>query len=810
MSTHTYQIGKEDGNFASQTMVFRDGNQQWTAELPQGYDKTRDVAINDDTTLASFFERPIFTTAYSWAPGDPVFYVQIDPWSVFFAGSRVINRLNNFNLMTANLCVKILINGNPFYYGRLMSDYRVLPGLDVISDVSSGVRQLITASQRLHAYIDPASSEGVIMKLPFIYGRDTLNVTTSDWSKLGRLFIREVNALKHANGATAPVEISVSIWATDVKLSVPTTLNSSSIVNQSGDEYGKNAISNKASALSAMMGKASMAPVIGPYARATSDMISSLGDLAKMFGYSRPAIISDAMQMRAMPVGPMANTDRGDSVTKLTLDSKQELTIDPSTFGIKVDDELTLLNLVTKESYLTRFTWPIISGPGTHLWNSRVTCNLGSGSPGVTGYYMTPMQFASRPFAYWRGTIKFRFQIVASAYHRGRLRFVYDPNYVANLDANVAYTRIVDLENERDFTMEISWAHNLHYLPTGLLVSDVNLYSTTAFNTINDACNGVLGVYVLNNLTSPNSVANNDIQINVSVSMCDDADFAVPSNSSLDTYTFSPATTLFNTSIVDQGGNEPGEEDQSNAPEAHFTDEQVQHCFEPDATNLVYFGESVKSFRALLKRYNYLTSYRCPVAPGAQAYIVERDFPVWRGEFASAYTATSTAILYNYAKMTLLNYLAPAFVGYRGGLRSKYFISTSGSTGNMFAQIVRRNDKPARAVATFGVDIASDSKVAASYTNFDLGLTGVQAQIGGLNPSIEVEFPYYVPYRFDSTRGPLQNTLGGSSQSHVLYISGTPDNTASVHRFISVGEDFQLFLFQGVPPVYIRAQPTPG
>lgn len=310
-----YTYSTSDGAEKSQTTVFRDGAQQWEASIPIAHDSTRDVAMNDDSTLAEFFERPILLPTYTWAPGDPVFYQSFNPWNLFFNNPRVINRISNFALMSAKLHVKFMINGNPFYFGRLMADYQIMPTIDVMSDVSSGLGQLIPASQRLHIYLNPTTSEGGTLHLPFIYNKDVVDVTLADWGKLGNITIRELNQLKHANGATGSISINVSVWATDVKLSVPTSVNPNTIVNQSGDEYGDTKISDVATTIASAMTSIRDVPMIGSYARATSTMAMMLGNMAKAFGYSRPAIIADATQIRPMPIGPMANTDRGDPVT---------------------------------------------------------------------------------------------------------------------------------------------------------------------------------------------------------------------------------------------------------------------------------------------------------------------------------------------------------------------------------------------------------------------------------------------------------------------------------------------------------------
>jgi hypothetical protein len=138
---------------------------------------------------------------------------------------------------------------------------------------------------------------------------------------------------------------------------------------------------------------------------------------------------------------------------------------------------------------------------------------------------------AAMPFRYWTGTLKYRFQIVCSTFHKGRLKFVYEPNEVDAVEYNTNYMRIVDIAKEQDFTLDIGIGQEVnlltHHNPGADNVTEV--YSTTKY-TSNDVGNGVLSVYVVNELTTPNSTVNNDIEINMFISAGDDFEVFVPSN----------------------------------------------------------------------------------------------------------------------------------------------------------------------------------------------------------------------------------------------------------------------------------------
>lgn len=825
------------GPLSSQTVTFRDGEEQWTASIPRGHDVTRDVGITDDTTLAKFFERPVFTNSYLWTPGAGVFGQTFNPWSVFFNGSRVINRISNFNLMQAKLNVKFMINGNSFYYGRLMADYHVLPTFDQLSDVNAlDPLNLIAASQRLHVFLDPTTSLGGTLKLPFIWFQDTLNIPDADWASLGQVYLREINSLKHANADTSPIEIVVSIWAEDVKLSVPTVINPSTLVAQ--DEYGDSPISAMASTVADAAGMLSSIPMIGPYAKATSTIANAMGSMAKFFGFSRPIQIENSISVRPDLISSLALTDKEDACAKLTLDSKQELSVDPRIFGIQAADELVLSHIAQIPSYITTFTWPISGVTNNILWNTYVTPKC---VRTVTSrLYIPACTFASLPFKYWRGTMRYRFQIVASAFHKGRLRFVYDPGFVSGLESNVSITRIVDLANERDFTIDISWGNENHYLQHSSV--DQTNFNTAAIAVANrEFSNGVLGVYILNGLTAPSSLVNNDISINVFVSMCDDAEFAAPDSRDIDTITFAPLTggpapgfaalNIDESMLVEpaesvrraeseyfvdeselEAQDEVSEiEPDSNTPMNMDSTEKILKCLPPaDHTTDVYFGERVTSFRQVLKRYAYHTSYKFPTTTLSYWNLTQKNFPMYRGEVSTAITQKIGAIPYNFSQTTLLNYITPAYTGVRGSLRSKYLFFSDVPSVNSQSIITRNNTPETVTNSLSAIAATNPSSFASAQVNLNTPtLAGSHAVSLLQNPTIEVEFPYYTNRRFDAARSITLSSANSPDATHRIVTQFNATVHGGVARYISTGEDFQLFLFQGMPPYYKRANVAP-
>lgn len=817
-----------------QTLTFRDGMSQWISAIPNIFDRTRDVAMDNDVPLDKFFERPILVKTVNWDPAGVVkFYDSFNPWSLFFGNSRIINRINNYQLMRCKLKVKFVVNGNSFYYGRMICDYAVRPDQDTVSLYTTGttLNSLMGASQRLHIFIDPTESQGGILCLPYISDVNNMRIPNADWSVQGTVYMREMSKLKHASGSVNPVSISIYVWAEDVMLSVPTKENSSSIVAQCGciddsavtpeppkiagfieeefniepqtGEYSNGgALSKMMSSVAGAAGKLISYPVIGPYAKATSTIAGAAGSVAQLFGYSRPAQIENQMLIRRQFIGPLTNTDRGDTCVKLTVDSKQELSVDPRIMGIGGTDELQISYIASKESWFAQVPWAISDRVNKLLFTCWVTPNIVN-AVGLY-YHPTPSAFAVAPFKYWRGSMIYRFNIVASAYHRGRLLFVYAPNQqIGAGESQTQYSRIVDLSNERDFTMEVGWASERSFLETGG-PAQASIWATTPIGSSGNTMNGTLSVFVLNDLTSSSDTTNNDITINVFSRAADDLNVAAPLG------TFKDITYL--NTIAPQAGDEQETSPETNAPVKEDIEECVAKCLEIDNTFDVYFGEQITSFRQMLKRYMHHTSFAFTgLSASSTVAMNEFDFPIYRGYTSEGRESTTTTPA-NVCNTTLINYLAPAFVGYRGGIRAKYVARQGNvSQGGRFS-VFRNSDLWTPFVIVVGaLNVANQSIFKSNALAYGNLFEGGEVTDLSINPVLEVELPYYSNTRFGWARKLTSLTTNSIGKySHNVKVTSAAADNVYLDKYVSVGEDFTFLLFQGAPPYqYTPSIPVP-
>jgi hypothetical protein len=817
-------ILKIDGDVEQQNVKFSDQHDPYLYDVENAVDPTRKLMDTDDATLDNFFSRPIKIHEEEWSTSTTM-YFNINPWKLYFENPRVINRIANFNLLRSRLHVKIVINGNGFQYGRAIASYLPLAAYDTLSVNAALVPQdLVQASQQPHVFLNPTTSTGGDLVLPFFYHKNYLNIPNSDWNDMGELVVRSINSLKHANGASDLVTISVFAWAEDVSLSVLTSVDPSTIVPQSGRE-GKNEldeanekgiISGPATTVAKVADVLSDVPVISPFATSTSVVAKGVANVASALGYCRPPVTKDSEPFKPVSVSDLAISNNPESVRKLTVDVKQELTIDPRISGVGPADPLDIRSIASRESYLTTFDWTIGTSPETLLWNARVSpVQWAESGLEPNSFHFPACCVAAMPFEYWTGSIKFRFQIVSSAFHKGRLKFVYDPNFLASNEYNTNYLQVVDISEKNDFTITVGNGQEYslidHHWPGVDSVTQV--HSTTPYAS-KEQGNGVLGVYVVNELTTPNSTVNNDIQVNVYISAGDDFEVFVPDGNDMQHFVYKPQS---GKEVVPESFNT----EEPDAPE-HDTDINVGPGYTNHSLlNTVFTGEVIRSFRPLLKRYNLHHAYM--LGTGQRTHTLRRpNFPYLRGKVAGA-ANNSVSGPYNFCNTVLLHWVTNCFSGYRGSFRWKVLPRT-GFTDATF--MVER--EPEYDFSGISAPYSNASILSPTYTNTSeaansaivaygpltpkynpSGLDGMAYQTSNVNNTFEFEAPYYSRNRF--VPGKVENRTTDTlymDNSYLLVVRGKSLLTSDIFDlYCAAGEDFQTYFWTGCPRMYYENSP---
>ncbi|APG76870.1 hypothetical protein 2 [Beihai picorna-like virus 18] len=858
----------------SQTVKFLDQSPGFSAMETPAVDSVRDDIFSSDLPIEKFFERPIKIRTITWQRSatrlNEIFY----PWELYFGNKHVVNRIANYNIASANLHLKFVINGTPFHYGRVMMSYRPLPAYDDLSRTRSFVEaDMIGMSQRPHVYLDPATNTGGELVLPFFYFRDAVQVPaedsefsgTSPWRDLGLCNVVDLNPLYAVNDASpSPVNIEVYAWASDVRMAHPTHVLPWDIQPQMAmeDEYtGKGIVSGPATAVANVAKKLKNTPIIGTYARATEIAARATAGIASIFGYSRPAMLETA-RYRPDTKGSMAITNMEDDVAKLTVDGKQETTISQEAFGLQGADPLDIAMIAQRESWIVTFQWPTSLTSDDLLFNTVVdpmTCRVAvqSGVSGTTEYHLTPLAFCALPFKYWRGNLKYRFQVVCSKFHKGRLKVVWDP--VANAgdtspSDNVHTVAVVDISECTDFEVTIGMGQSTMFRKMGELDTLTNsvMYSNLPlfyYSDVQGYGNGVLSVYVVNDLVTPDPTITSNVAVNVFVRADENIEFAAPNGKYINKMKYRSVlevqseaevfeqkeqkslreSRLAKRHIHPQMDTIPTDTQASKPQEVPNVADMGDQVSITDPANLVYFGESVRSFRALLKRYCFHENIPIVGVPKngipwnvdnvSQSVFKRTAFPIDGGYTTKNGTIDRNVVYdlsgnsYVYAGTTLLQYIAHAFAGARGGVR--YLIDA----GNLQCdcsvigslQVTRAPGCiPENSYDDF--DFVNQNNAVVQAKSLDIaqsfsGLDGIYVQNLHVNPTVCVEIPWYSNYRFFPSRrltnyggsNPVDDIQSSLPSFDIGLQTKFTDNltTKRLTTYVAAAEDFNVSFFRG-------------
>jgi len=865
------------------TVTFADAAASQIENWATVSDPTYDFGSTDSVPLADWFARPVKIASFDWSSSSPL-AEEFNPWVLWSGDTRVNKKLSNYAFFRGNLHLRFVINGSPFIYGRAIAAYApMMPynaPLNLLLGNGLSVGQsnqpiLNYFSQLQNEYLDPSSSHSIDMSLPFISAKNWVRLyredldassyeSLPDFMAMGSIMIQQMNSLKLGNNIDVgglSVNITVFAWAEEVKLAVPTDTNvatrgttfvkESKVVKLGKGNSKKEAketlagtatISGTASAFSNAFGALKNVPIIGPFATAGSIAASSISDVAKIFGYSRPVQMSDTFRYQPQPTSNTAATVGAFTGERLAVDPLNEVTLDPRVGNMPSEDELTLTSIASRESYLTTVVWTKddqpITGSAT-LFRCAVTPCLHSLSVNSLNsqhlYQPTAMAFAAQPFEYWRGTMKVKFQVVASQYHRGRLAMFYEPNSShqalfaqtgENIDYNARFVEVFDLQELDGTCVEIPWASSRPFLKT---IDPNDTFQNTNNNLYAPAGDGTAGGYILNTGVDAQYFSNgyfelrvvnqltsaiNDpppIEINIFVSM-EDLEVGQPRAFTAGTINRAP---LIVPSLFEKESKETvvGDFKQDVDRVCHYlVDEQDENeAFK------VFFGENIRSFRPLLKRFNAIAYTESTQVNTSTLTMNIPMYPKgWLVEPTGPYSPSNTVfrpLLY-----PLFEYLRYAFIGMRGSARFTASIQEGSGLHSSVGALGIGNTNLNSSTPT-----RSENEV---WKNAITSTAGVFVGNYDTNAMIAGEIPYYTNNRFWLAFNPAGDTsfqwggttitddgimatkvgsytrpgAGISANISRDGTAGMPKNTLMVNW--AAGDDFTFIGYQAPPCLY--------
>jgi len=807
MDTLEINTSSASNNTQEQILGFTDDQAGVDMDIAQPLSNTKpDKSVNAD--LGDFLKRPTLITEVTWTQGTTLPLDLIDPWSLFFNNPTIKKKLDNYAYIRCNLKVKFVINASPFYYGGILMTYQPLTAFNPSPILVGSDLELVPLSQRPNITLYPQNCQGGTMTLPFIYYKQYVPLTDADMAQMGRLEWKSYGILYNANSVVgSDCDINIYAWAEDVELVGPTVLDAmqSGEINMSNkDEYShQGTISKPASAIARATGLLKDIPVIGPFMTATSMAADAVAGVASLFGYTNVPVIDDVHYFKNSTLPHLASTDIGNPVDKLTLDSKNELSIDPSISGVALEDELNIAKFCSRESFLVDFDWTSTRVPGDMLMNVAVTPVLHR-ALSITGgdaVYPTPMYMVSSAFTYWRGDILFRFKILCSQYHKGRLEFNWSPNGTpgsAGNTTNQIYTKIVDITKNTDIEFRVPYIQDSAYkqinvFTTSTLISDSTPISGTSTNV-----NGVLTVKVVNKQTSP--VASADIKILMYTRGSDNLEFAAPA-------TIDPRQTLYQI--------------QSNEVDYDIDCEYMNIGVKPSTPdpnlNLIYQGEKIVSLRTLLNRSSYLFSLTYRSVSAANTYITKSVIPRFpyipgfdlNGIHSATGPVSGVTENYNFVNWHPATWFGSCFIGHRGSMN--FHVNASEDVKRL--TISRERETLAAGLEDQFLTVTNVNtksvRTAFLLENNPTGHSGLTFTNPETQNCASANVPLYSRFKFLSNNS-ITRTLGSSideSNRDNVTITANGNTASTVYAgyrdiYVSGGPDLSFVFFLNAPTIW--------
>ena len=774
--------------------------QEISGEMP--YRTTTGITVPNpllDSTIISldqYFARPAKILEFAWSIDSGV-YQHFSIWDLYFSRPSVRAKLLKYALIKCKLHIRVSVSGMAFHYGKLMVSYVPLYGANPMafayidgSTTSHGNLNKYLSATPGAKIIDVKSNMPLDMEIPYInftpacrlYNNSTsvISGATSlgDFVNMGEVVLSSLNDLKATTADASSVSVMVLAWATDVELSGPTNTQLA-IVTESKDERISGPVEKTASSLAHISNMATVIPSIAPLARASAMVFQGLAQFSSLFGFSVPTINTAPNRMKNEPLQNAVNVIGYDTGHRLTMDPKQEITVDPRRVGV-TEDEMAISAFCERQALLDQFSWSHTAPQLQSIWacaiNPRVCKTYYEAKEEKHYAQPTPMGYAAAPFRYWRGDIEFTFQFVISNFHRGKIGIGFDPNIAqyaltaANVRMDGINIFVVDIQEAQEITVCVKWMHSRAWLQvngTYQMIRSVGTISNVS--QMWDYANGFIFVFPITRCQSPDD---SDVQINVfqrSTNMnFNFLDEEIPLN--MDYHVESKDTVV-----------------QSTCVDLNPSSSSIDDIF------AVHFGERWLSFAQVCKRFETTVAITVPETTATWGTTLSVS------PFVIPYLSPNMSVNATEASKTMMSYIRNCFLGMSGGIRKRIrFVGMdpSGATGRLNVFI----DPPADTDSIIAVTGANNTYTATKAIGTASFVTHTQA-------GVEFEIPFYSNNLFIPSAMVVPYTNGFAAfqtrgmRSYTVEAECRSGNAGGYFvEESAAAEDWRCFRFIGVPP----------
>ncbi|UHK03343.1 MAG: polyprotein [Hangzhou iflavirus 1] len=342
--------------------------------------------------------------------------------------------------------IKLHLNSNKFQVGQLQVSWQYLENYD-----GNKLANMYSRSQLPHVLLNAGASNEATLRIPFKYVQPYLSTAQRKGSMarlyLGTLRCFIVSPLAVGEGGPASCNLSVFIRFPNAQFT--------------GLRDGDIAEPQMEAAAAAMIASAAYDKFIGD-----KNCDNKTDNVNPQF------LVPTAAHSFC------AGTGMSDRVHALRLDNS---TIAVGRVGI--DDSETNISIPCRTfGMLKHITWSMASHStnsyGTLLWSCDVNAQIQkdkveswpAGGDTMAVYAMPPMSVVTSLYKQWRGSIEFRFDIIASQFHTGRLLCAYVPGVYGDMTVTIEQARNsahveFNLQDSTSFTFVVPYISDRVFWP---------------------------------------------------------------------------------------------------------------------------------------------------------------------------------------------------------------------------------------------------------------------------------------------------------------------------------------------------------
>jgi hypothetical protein len=770
-----------------------------------GYRMPSSIISDTHLNMSDFLSRPVKLAHYDWIVNGHLSQT-IDVWSTFLNFPAIRAKLRNSAYLFGNMKVRINLAGSPFHAGKLLvayipmaRDHEVV--LQYMSAAAAFRPNLLRYLVQVPGakIMDVKDNAPLDITIPFISPKRSIRLFNdataalgtgtnfADTTNMGTLFIYSLNAASCVSASPSDLSVFVYGHMEDVELGC-TTGTQIAITTESKDERIAGPVERFASRSAEVMGMLTSVPIISPYARASEIVLKAVSNVASIFGFSVSTINTQPAHMKNQPFQNAANTIGYDTGKRITLDPKQEISVDPRIVAVS-EDEMSIAYINSVTSLLDQPIWFSNASVDVPFWSCAV-------NPRASRYILndakwnvqpTALAYASTPFTFWRGSIDYTIQVVCSAFHRGKLAVFYEPNMMQStlingaVELNKHQLHIIDLQQTQEVTVRVEWA----FPRAWARVAD----NTVAFSMVGDLfstsvskfeyANGYIGIFPLTELVSPDD---SNIGINV---FCKSEDMQY--NVLRENYFPS------NVGIYDVALDFETESMHNVLTNDCTTCVLNPTCSTTEGLSELHFGEVPASFRALLKRFAVTQVLADAGDAGLTKHIVAK-MPI--------IPLLQPSVITSMTYPCLLNYLRYAYLAMRGGLRKRLHF-TGISTNDVMTHLKVSLAAPSSTILIPGITYSGNP-------TSNCPLEGTVTFMPHTNGGVEFELPFYTNNLFGISGSAATWDVGDSAfdtlltRNYTVTYEVTGANLeVAVAEETAAAEDFSLARWISSVPFYM-------